>query len=383
VKVIVHVDNSSVVTGALKALTMLCEQMPEYRHVIVLPSEAMGPAQLLGRFKIYQLPFVELSKSVTSVVKYLPVFIANAIRLRRIIRSEHASLLHVNDVYNLVGYFSRLGLNVPIVVHARMLPASFPNLIYRCWSQWHLWFADAIVAVSKAVRREWGNHRRVVVVYDATPPAELHEPYNFAPPGSDEPFRFVYLANYIPGKGQDDALRAAAAAARARSRLFTIDFVGAAVTAKSAGYVESLRKEAEQLGLSERVRFLGATSDVEATLKQYHAMLHLSHAESFGMACYEACCYGIPVISSACGGPEEIIDADKTGLLVPVCDTVACARAMLRLMDEDGLAARISSDARAVTGCKFAAQGSMVDVFEQLTRGRRCESNSTPPSGAV
>ena len=278
-KVIVHVDNSSVVTGALKALIVLCEQMPEYRHVIVLPSGSKGAAELASRYTIYQMPFVELSKSVFGIAKYVQTLLANAIRLRRILRREQANILHINDVYNLVGYFSRVGLHLPIVVHVRMLPASFPSLIYRCWSQWHLWFADAIVAVSKAVRREWGDHRRVVVVYDATPPVELHGRYEFAPPGEDEPFRFVYLANYVPGKGQDDALRAAAAAARATSRPFTVDFVGAAVTAKSAAYLERLGKDAERLGLKARVRFLGATSDVEGTLKQYHAMLHLSHTE--------------------------------------------------------------------------------------------------------
>ncbi len=59
-----------------------------------------------------------------------------------------------------------------------------------------------------------------------------------------------------------------------------------------------------------------------------------SRYESFGLVVIEAMRAGVPVISTAVGGLAELIDDQITGLLVPVDDSVALARAITDLLND-------------------------------------------------
>ena len=56
-----------------------------------------------------------------------------------------------------------------------------------------------------------------------------------------------------------------------------------------------------------------------------------SEKESFGLTVIEALAVETPVVSTRCGGPEEILEDGVTGLLVPVKDPLAMAEAIVRL----------------------------------------------------
>ena len=55
---------------------------------------------------------------------------------------------------------------------------------------------------------------------------------------------------------------------------------------------------------------------------------------------------GLPVISTRVGGVPYIVEDGRTGLLVDVDDHEAMARAAFRLLEEDGLAARLAENGR-------------------------------------
>jgi glycosyltransferase involved in cell wall biosynthesis len=97
-----------------------------------------------------------------------------------------------------------------------------------------------------------------------------------------------------------------------------------------------------ELGLSGRVRFLGALSrsEVVATLSETDALVHPSDYETFSVVCLEALAMGVPVIATRCGGPEDFIN-DAVGRLVPVDDVASLAQAM-----EDVLLNQKAFDAR-------------------------------------
>ena len=87
----------------------------------------------------------------------------------------------------------------------------------------------------------------------------------------------------------------------------------------------SLRRE---LGLEDRVELPGFTYDVPADLAKARCFVLSSFKETFGLACVEALACGLPCVVTACGGPQEIIDAPEFGAVVPVDDAPALAQAI-------------------------------------------------------
>jgi glycosyltransferase involved in cell wall biosynthesis len=71
-------------------------------------------------------------------------------------------------------------------------------------------------------------------------------------------------------------------------------------------------------------------------------------------ALLEAMALGKPVVATAVGGNREVVDAESTGLLVPAGDPEALGRAVLRLLEDGTLAARLGEAARSVTRARFS-----------------------------
>lgn len=355
---ILHIDNSTAITGAYKALLSWCLSVPEYRHIWVLPEGSAVVAEVRQHFTVYTLPFVEIGRSPGKLLKYLPALFANGFRLKKIIQKEQPQLLHVNDLYNLVPYAARFlsKHNLPIVVHARMLRRSFPSRIYDFWKRWHLKRASGILAVSEAIKKDWDQDPRVEVIYDPILITEKNPPYHFRPTVGER-FRFIYLANYIRGKGQEDALEAIRLLKEKGITNFQVDFYGGTMGLdKNETYRQELQAYIKQHSLEAVALLNGATTDVETTLKTGDAALHFSHSESFGMVCYEALYYGLPVISSDCGGPAEMIMPGISGILLPVGDTTGFADAMEKLMG-------------SIEYCNSLSQNAAVFIRQKFTGG--------------
>jgi glycosyltransferase involved in cell wall biosynthesis len=364
-KTIIHVENAYNVTGAYKALFSFCKRYNSARHVWVLPKGSSIIDQTRKHFTVYELPFVEIGKSPRKLINYLPSLYFNGKKLAGIVEKEKADLLHANDLYNLTPYAAArfLKRKVPIVVHARLLKNAFPGVIYRFWTKFHLKNADAVIAVSEAIKKDWNNDARIRIIYDRISIKETLPGYDFESLPA-KPFRFLYLANYIPGKGQEDALHAIKNLTNMTREDFAVDFYGGTMGLKANEiFKDALLKKAQELGIEKQVNFYGQIDKLEQVLKQYHCSLHFSHAESFGMVCFESMYFGLPVISTRCGGPEEMIDDDISGILVDVKDRVSQAAAMKKLLENRELAIRLSHNAPLAVKEKFKDADTMLDRF--------------------
>jgi glycosyltransferase involved in cell wall biosynthesis len=101
-----------------------------------------------------------------------------------------------------------------------------------------------------------------------------------------------------------------------------------------ATYLAELQALAAELGLADRVQFLGQRSDVLQLMLA--ADIHCqpnTGPEPFGVAFVEALYAGLPVVSTALGGALEIVD-ETCGVLVPPDDPTAVARALQRLVQD-------------------------------------------------
>ena len=98
-----------------------------------------------------------------------------------------------------------------------------------------------------------------------------------------------------------------------------------------------LERLAQELGLAERVRFLGALprERLPSIYAAADLLLATSFAsETFGIGLVEAQACGLPVVASRFGGFPEVIDEGRTGLLVPPRDPAALAAAVRSLIDD-------------------------------------------------
>ena len=91
-------------------------------------------------------------------------------------------------------------------------------------------------------------------------------------------------------------------------------------------------KEAEELGVTPNVRFLGRLDSVETLLQASDLFLLPSQTESFGLAALEAMACGAPVVASRAGGLPEVVDDGVNGILEPVGSVEAMGRRAIELL---------------------------------------------------
>ena len=91
----------------------------------------------------------------------------------------------------------------------------------------------------------------------------------------------------------------------------------------------ALELQADSLGIRDAVRFvgLGTREDILGWFGWADAFVSSSSHESFGLSIAEALASGLPVLTTASGGPESFVDAD-VGVIVPVDDVPSLAKAI-------------------------------------------------------
>lgn len=109
-----------------------------------------------------------------------------------------------------------------------------------------------------------------------------------------------------------------------------------------------LAQQVQQLGLADRVRFLGFQKNPYAYMAQADVYALSSYYEGFGNVIVEAMASGAPVVSTDCPyGPGEIIEQNESGVLVPVGDDAALARSIIALLRDPDRAARMAERGKA------------------------------------
>jgi len=96
--------------------------------------------------------------------------------------------------------------------------------------------------------------------------------------------------------------------------------------------LEEVKKLAGELGLEDKVRFLGVRRDIPELMNAADAFVLSSRWEGFGLVLAEAMACQLPVVAADSGGPREILHGGSLGFLVPPGDSNSLAKAMVQLM---------------------------------------------------
>lgn len=200
------------------------------------------------------------------------------------------------------------------------------------------WPPDKIEIVHNAVRSE-----RFRVVADPELQQRLAG-------GVDRP-TVLTVARLDVQKGLDVLLQAAARVPEARF-----------VIAGEGPQRVSLESQADELGLGDRLVFLGQRNDVPQLLAATDLFALPSLYEGTSLAVLEAMAAGKPLVSSRIGGTDELIVDGESGLLVPPGDAGALAVAMRVLLADPALRARLGNAARERAEIVFSASATVARV---------------------
>jgi len=357
--VVLIIENSVALTGALKSIARTSYDLKEFFHFhFVIPKGSKGRLWIEGNGfqSIWELPMKEISRRLFGGLIYLPYLFVNAIRLNALIKSNKVALVHVNDLYNLLPVVVRLfGSRTPYVCHIRFLPDRFPPWLFNFWLKLHLRYASRIVAVSQTVLDQLNSHPKLILIHGELPSEERY-PELVISESLNASFTFLYLSNFMQGKGQDYALEAFARVCQKLPN-WKLRFIGGDMgMGKNQDYRETLKERAKALGVFDRTEWKEFTGEVEGEYKQADIVLNFSESESFSMTCVEALYFGRPLIATDCGGPSEIIDHLETGVLVPNRGLNEMADAMLNLATHSSLRNKMAINGRMAVRERFSIE---------------------------
>jgi glycosyltransferase involved in cell wall biosynthesis len=117
--------------------------------------------------------------------------------------------------------------------------------------------------------------------------------------------------------------------------------------------------------LQPHVHFLGHRRDVPLIMRAADVVVSPSDFESFGMSLIEAMTVGTPVVATDAGGPSEIIEHGKTGLLVRPGDSGALAAGIRQVLAHSESSARMADAGREVALSRYCPQRRCATLLQE------------------
>lgn len=189
-----------------------------------------------------------------------------------------------------------------------------------------------------------------------------------ARPAASTPPRILFVGRLVARKGVDRLLAALATIADREWRLEIVGF---------GPERDPLERRAADLGISDRVDFLGRVSSDELVAAYRRAACFVLPAtlderadtEGLGVVLLEAMSYGVPVLATRMGGIVDIVEDGRTGVLV-ADDPAELARALASILEDPHRARALGSAGRASVRERFGWD-SIVDRLDAVYRGER------------
>ena len=302
-----------------------------------------------------------------------------------LLRRERVDILHIHTPaaggQAIPALAARLaGVRATLVTYHQVQPRRLPARSRTLNSLTHMLLIDATVAVSGDVCETLVHaaglpRRRIRVIRNGIDPAPPPVATDGLPPREPGEVRIGYFGRLSHEKGVHVLLRALAEVVARAPHVRT--FIVGDGPERAA-----LAALAAHLGLSERVSFLGFRPDARALMAQVDIVAHVPIYEGFGLVVLEAMATGRPVVTSdAPGGLRDIVDHETTGLVVPVGDAAATARALLRLVEDAETRRRLGANGRARCVQHFSATR-MVERVTALYEAALARRHAAEPAAA-
>ncbi|MEH2441140.1 glycosyltransferase family 4 protein [Nostoc sp.] len=119
-------------------------------------------------------------------------------------------------------------------------------------------------------------------------------------------------------------------------------------------YVQKLHQQVAELGLENRVKFLGFRSDIPQLMAACNLVAHTSTSpEPFGRVIVEAMLCGKPVVAAKAGGVMELVEHGLNGFLVRPGEPQELAQVIITCLQETEITATIANNAKTTASRRF------------------------------
>jgi glycosyltransferase involved in cell wall biosynthesis len=157
-----------------------------------------------------------------------------------------------------------------------------------------------------------------------------------------------------PWKGQDRFIKAVAELRR-RGHPVRGLIVGGNSHNLSPGYDSALRQFAADSGVGPFITFTGHVDDPAEHIQMMDVLVNASREEPFGIVLLEAMALGVPVMASAEGGPVEIIEPDRSGVLVESPSAASFVEGLERVFADPEFQRQLGERGRDRVRARFSA----------------------------
>jgi glycosyltransferase involved in cell wall biosynthesis len=283
------------------------------------------------------------------------------LRFAAALRRDHAQIVHSYNFYaNMFSIPAAKLAGVPCIVASIRDMGIYLSPAKRRVQKLMCRLADKVVVNAGAIR-DWlvedgYPEHKVVVIRNGVDTSRFGARGDGAafrreldiPPGAP---LVVMLARLNPTKGIECFFEAAARIRQVHPDAYFLA-VGECYTRADGEfrvdheYRRKLDDKVSSLGLTDRVRFTGLRKDVPQVLAAAAVSVLPSLSEGISNSLLESMAAGVPVVATRVGGTPEVIEDGEHGLLVPPGDPQAVADAILAVLGDPELAARLSANGR-------------------------------------
>lgn len=251
----------------------------------------------------------------------------------------------INDLSSLL--CRALGLRQIYVLHGGSLPEF--AVARRRWVRRVLRRADAIVTPSGYLASVFAGAPELAARIRIIPNSLALEEYPYRHRPTVRP-RLLWMRTFHPIYHPEMAIDVLADLRRTYPEA-TLTMAG-----QEKGMHEQIQAKVRQMGLADAVRFPGFLGPEEKAREfaAHDIYLNTNHVDNMPVSVVEAGAFGLPIVATRVGGIPYLLSDGESALLTPDGDVGAMVAAVHRLLEEPGLASRLSANGRVLAeGCAW------------------------------
>lgn len=361
----VHIDTARTWRGGQNQVLLTATGLSELGHPAVLVANKRG--ELARRA-------AEQSREGLRFVPFSPKSefdVHAAWQLARILSAVRPDVVHAHDPHGVALLSMALKMPSaaappPLIVASRRVDF---HLQRNAFSRWKNGKVDVWIAASRLIagmlEKDGMAPERIHVVHEGVSVSKIDKidridahamfflPHNAPIVGN--------VAALVPHKGQRHLVAAAARVIR--------EVPDARFVILGEGELrEPLERQIKELGLERHVILAGFRPDVIGLIKSFDVFVMSSITEGLGTSILDAMACAKPVVGTRAGGIPEAVRDEETGLLVPTHDEGALAAAIIRVLKDPPLAARLGASGRQRAAEYFSVErmvGETLAVYEK------------------